>query len=801
MIGYFANTLVQRARLAEEGSFSRLLAEVREMALDAYTHGDLPFELLVEELRPERHLSHNPIFQVFFVLHGGAPPSGATVSPAGLPGAQVELLPLVSRTSLLDLALAVHERGEALDAFFEYKTDLFDPPTVGRMAGHLATFLAAAVASPDLPLAALPILSAAERHQLVEGWNDTAAEVPAGTTAHRLFERRAAAAPGAIAVEHAGETLTYGELNARANRLAHRLRRRGIGPGALVGICLERGPAMVAALLAVLKSGGAYVPLDPTYPADRLAFLAEDSGLRLLLTERAVRGALPPLDAEALELDGEPDESENDPVDAADPAPLAGPLDLAYVLYTSGSTGKPKGVEVRHRGLANFLLSMARMPGLRADDRLVAVTTIAFDIAALELFLPLAAGARIVLASRAEAADGRRLAALLAGPTAITAMQATPATWRLLLASGWRGDPRLVALCGGEALPGELARELLPRVAALWNLYGPTETTIWSAVERVASSVSSSSSSATVPIGRPIANTALHLVDRRLEPVPVGVAGELLIGGAGLARGYRRRPDLTAASFVPDPLGAPGARLYRTGDLARRLAGGEIEFLGRADHQVKVRGYRIELGEIEAALGAHPAVEQAVVAVREVGEGSARSAQSSQLVAYVVLRPSAAHGASVGNLRAALREELPEPMVPSLFVVLPELPLTPNGKVDRRALPAPGTGQTAGSSAGPAGRQPVAPRTPVEEQVAAVWREVLGLPAVSVDDNFFELGGHSLMATQVVSRLEAAYGVDLGLPAIFKAPTVAGLSEAIVARGLAEADDALLAELLVGLEG
>ncbi len=784
LIGYFANTLAQRARPALTGSFSRLLGEVREMALDAYTHGDLPFERLVEELRPERHLAHNPIFQVFFVLHD---PQAASALPAVAPGLEVERLPLAHGTSLLDLSLAVSGRGAALDAFFEYKTALFDPPSLARMAGHLSTFLAAAASAPEEPLGALPILSAGERSQLVVGWNDSAAELPAEAAAHRLFARRAAADPGAVAIEQDGEVVTYGELGARAERLARRLCRRGVGPGELVGICLERSPTLVAALLAVLAAGGAYVPLDPTYPAERLAFLAEDSGLRLLLTESALRGVLPPLDAEVLELDGEEtgDEVEDDDL----PLPAAGPLDLAYVLYTSGSTGKPKGVEVPHGALANFLLSMARQPGLPAGGRLVAVTTLAFDIAGLEIFLPLAVGARIVLASRAEATDGRRLAALLRGAAA---MQATPATWRLLLASGWPGEPGLAALCGGEALPAELARELLPRVAALWNLYGPTETTIWSAVAPVRAVAGPG-----VPIGRPIANTDLHVLDCGLEPAPIGAVGELYIGGAGVARGYRRRPDLTAASFVPHPFddagsrndldGALGARLYRTGDLARRLPSGEIELLGRADHQVKVRGYRVELGEIEAALGAHPAVAQAAAAVREVGEGGA------QLVAYVVARPGLAHGASAGNLRAALREELPEHMVPSLFVLLPELPLTSNGKVDRRALPIPGLAAGA--------RQAVAPRTPVEERVAAVWREVLGLPALSVDDNFFELGGHSLMATQVISRLEVAYGIELGLPALFKAPTVAGLAEAIVARELERADGALLAELLAGLEG
>jgi amino acid adenylation domain-containing protein len=641
------------------------------------------------------------------------------------------------------------------------------------------------VADPDAAVADLPMLSSAERRQLVEVWNDTRDAYPEAATVHRLVEEQVRRTPGAVALTFEGEDWTCAELNARANRLAHSLRRRGAGPGTRVGIFLERSLDLVAALLGVLKAGAAYVPLDPTYPAERLAYVVEDSGAALLLTEERLRWNLPEVGAaEVVEIDVEDVSAES----AEDPEPLAGPDDLAYVIYTSGSTGRPKGVEVRHGGVVNFLAAMAREPGLSAADVLVAVTTISFDIAGLELYLPLSVGARVVLANRDEAMDASRLAALLDGATVL---QATPATWRMLLAAGWPGNPALKALCGGEALPGDLAREIAGRVGSLWNVYGPTETTIWSAVRPVSDGDETTAVPAVpamVPIGRPIANTSIHLLDRRFAPVPIGVVGELYIGGDGLARGYLRRPALTAERFLPDPfVWTAGARLYRTGDLARRLADGEVEFVGRADHQVKVRGFRIELGEIEAMLAEHPAVAQAVAAVRPDGSGNA------QLVAYVV--PAEGRAASAGNLRAALREALPEYMIPSHFVTLSAFPLTPNAKVDRKALPAPGTDRP------DLEREFVAPRTPVEESVAAIWAEVLGRSKIGVHDNFFELGGHSLMATQVISRIQESFRVDLTLPAIFKRPTVAGLAEAVVQKELEQADAGLLAELLSALEG
>ncbi|MEA2603268.1 MAG: hypothetical protein QOF89_4260 [Acidobacteriota bacterium] len=785
VVGFLANILVLRTDLRGEPGFRQLLARVREAALGAYAHQDLPFEQLVEELRPERHLSHNPIFQVFFVLHYDAP--GAP----GLPGVKVSVPSLDNHTTRGDLLASLSETGDGLAGLLEYNTDLFDAATIERMTGHFVNLLDAVLADQDAALAALPILGAEERRQIVETWNETAAPFPE-LCVHQLFEAQAARSPGSIALvfDGDGESLTYGELDARANRLARRLRAAGVGPGALVGLCLERSPEMVVALLAVLKAGGAYVPLDPTYPPDRLAFVLEDSGARVLLTQPELRYVLSGEGLAVIEIEPGDGASAGDDGGAENLEPLAGPEDLAYVIYTSGSTGRPKGVEVRHAGVVNFLTSMARCPGLVADDALLAVTTISFDIAALELYLPLAVGARIVLASRDTAADGGRLAALLAASGA-SVMQATPATWRLLLAAGWPGSPRLKVLCGGEALPLDLAGELLPRVGSLWNVYGPTETTIWSTVEPVSAALAALAGvgpGGSVSIGRPLANTAVHLLDRLLEPVPVGVAGELYIGGVGVARGYLGRPELTAERFVPDPFSAsPGARLYRTGDLARHLPDGRVTYLGRTDFQVKVRGFRIELGEIEAALSRHPAVAQAVVAVREDTPGN------PQLAAYYVSAEGRA--ASVGNLRAALREELPDYMIPALFVTLPALPLTPNGKVDRKALPAPEGGRP------DLGREYAAPEGEVQERLAAIWAEVLRVDRVGARDNFFELGGHSLMATQVLSRVQGTFGVELALRVLFDSPTVAGLAEAIVQKSLEQADAGLLAKLLAELEG
>jgi amino acid adenylation domain-containing protein len=554
-------------------------------------------------------------------------------------------------------------------------------------------------------------------------------------------------------MEH--KTLRYGEVNSRANQLARYLRTLHVQPGVMVGICLERSLEMVIALMAVLKAGGTYVPLDPEYPRTRLQFMGEDAAVAIVLTSEGLSDRFDSRVCRIVCLDRE----QNRIAQEADHnlPPTATSQDLAYILYTSGSTGQPKGVEIPHRALVNFLCSMLREPGCSAQDVMVSVTTLSFDIAGLELYLPLLVGARVEIVSRAVAMDGRKLRTLceVLQPTI---MQATPATWRMLIEAGWMGSDRLTVLCGGEALPPELAETLLDRSAALWNMYGPTETTIWSTIARIERTDQ-------ITIGRPIANTEVYVLDQFLQPVPIGVSGELYIGGHGVARGYRKRPELTKEQFVPHPFSTePHARLYRTGDLARYRQDGRIVHLGRLDHQVKIRGFRIELGEIEAVLRHHPAVSQVVVTPREDKEGL------EHLTAYVVCRKG--QSSSAADLRSFVRTALPDYMTPSFVVFLETMPLTANNKIDTRALPAP----TLSSSVD---QVHVAPRDRMNVQMVALWQQVLGIPNVGIYDNFFDLGGHSLKAAHLFYLIEQVYGRHLPLATLFHAPTVAELTSVL----------------------
>ena len=751
LIGFFVNTLVLRTDLSGNPSFQQLLHRVREVTLGAYAHQDLPFEKLVEELQPQRDISRNPLFQVMFLLN-------VPEQPPHLPGLHVTPLDLPNGTAMFDVALSLTEDPQGLTACLEYNTDLFDPPTITRLLRHFQTLLEGMVANPHQSLATLPMLTPAERHQLLVTWNATSCDYPKDQGVHQLLEAQVQRTPEAVAVVFEDQQLTYRDLNARANQLAHYLRKQGVGPEKLVGICVERSLEMVVGVLGILKAGGAYVPLDPEYPPERLAFMVEDAQIQILLTQQRLEARLPGQQVRRIYLDADWQEIARESEE--NPRSGVGGEALAYVIYTSGSTGKPKGVQIPHRGVVNFLQAMSREPGLTAEDVLLSVTTLSFDIAALELYLPLKVGARLVVVRRSVAADGGELVKALSRWKA-TVMQATPATWRLLLEGGWTGSPGLKILCGGEALSRDLAEELLKRGSSVWNLYGPTETTIWSTVYRV------EAKAGTIPIGRPIANTQVYVLDAWMQPVPVGVPGELYIGGEGVARGYLNRAELTAEKFLANPFGEPGGRMYRTGDVGRYLGEGNIEFLGRMDHQVKLRGYRIELGEIEAVLRQYPGVREAVVVVREDKPGEKR------LVAYYV-------GEGVGTVRELqgfLRKKLPEYMVPGGFERLTSLPLTPNKKVDRRALPAPQQVRL------DVEKTSVAPRDTLELQLIKIWEKILDVRPIGVRDNFFELGGHSLLAVRLFAHIKKLTGKNLPLATLFQAPTVEQLANILREKG------------------
>lgn len=747
LIGLFINSLVLRTDLSGNSTIEELLGQVRQVMLAAYEHQDLPFEKLVEELQPDRNTQYNPLFQVSFTLQN------APRRQFELPGLAITALEIERGRALLDLRLDVTETDQGLVGCWEYSTDLFDAARIRRMSGHFQTVLEAIAANPQQRISELPLLTDAE-HQQVLQWNQTETEFPQ-ICIHQLFEAQVDRTPDAIAIAVAGQSLTYQSLNDKANQLAHYLQMLGVGADTLVGICCDRSFDLVIGLLGILKAGGAYVPLDPSYPKERLQAMVSDSQMSILLTQSSMRDQLPTHDAQVVCLNDDwATIAHHSP---ENPQCSLCPSNLAYVIYTSGSTGKPKGVQIAHGSVVNFLTSMQHQPGLSSSDVVLAVTSMSFDIAGLELYLPLILGAQVVLASRFVATDGKQLSDLLHSSGA-TLMQATPATWQMLLASGWQGKRDLTILCGGEALSGDLAQSLLEREAAVWNLYGPTETTIWSTVYQLEVGKRFPT---TISIGRPIANTQIHLLDCQGQSAPVGVPGELHIGGAGLARGYLNRPELTAEKFVIHPI---WGRLYKTGDLAQYQSDGTLKYLGRIDHQVKLRGFRIELGEIEAILCQHASVREAVAVMREAAEGS------QQLVAYVVLSPETA--IATHELRELLQTKLPAYMVPSAFILIEQLPLTPNGKVDRNALPTPKLESSVISDSD-------TPSNSIEEILVTIWAKILRVDRVGIHHNFFELGGHSLLATQVISQIRQVFQIELPLRCLFELPTIAQLSQAI----------------------
>jgi len=745
MIGFFANTLVLRCDLAGDPSFRTVLERCRATALDAYGHQDVPFERLVEELAPARDLSRTPLVQVLLAVQPD--PMGAV----DFPGLTLEPLAFDTGTAKFDLDIEITDGADGFTGWIEYSTDLFDEATVARLVEHLRAVLAGAVADPDRPVAELPLLTAAERGLLLEAWNDTAVPV-ADDCLHRRFERQVQATPDAVAVVFGGEQATYAELDRRANQVARQLRGLGVGPDVPVAVCVERSIEMVAALLGVLKAGGAYVPLDPSHPADRLAYIVEDSGAAAVVAHQHLADRLPATEAPVVWVGGGGQAGVDDgPVEDRNT-----PDDLAYVIYTSGSTGRPKGVEIEHRSICDHLAGMQQEMPLTPDDVVLQKTTLTFDDSVWEVFWPLVTGARLAVA----APDGHRDPAYLVEAMrayGVTTMEVVPTQLVGLVAEPGLELCRALrrVICSGDVLTSDLRDRFHARTRAeLVNLYGPTEGTIDVTIWRCGRD----DHDPVVPIGKPLPNYRMYVLDGRLQPAPIGAVGEICVAGVGLARGYLGRPELTAERFVADPFTA-GGRLYRTGDLGRWRADGVLEFLGRADNQVKIRGFRVELGEIEATLAAHPDVRECVVtAWEDRGERS--------LVAYVV-----AHGPAptVSALRDFLTARLPSHLVPSLFIALDAMPLTTNAKVDRAALPPPD-----GSRPELDGEY-VAPRTPEEAALAEVWADVLGVERVGVEDNFFELGGDSILSIQIVARARQA-GLRVTPKQLFDHQTVAGVA-------------------------
>lgn len=767
LIGFFVNTLALRIQLQDNLSFSELLQQVRTTTLGAYDHQDLPFEKLVEDLKPERSLSHTPLFQVMFMLENAAS------SKRELPGLSLAPLQLEDVTAKFDLTLSVTETETELTAALIYNSDLFDASTLDRMAEHFQTLLAGIVANPQQPVAQLPLLAAAEQQQLLAEWNDTQTEYPHDKTIHQLFESQVEQTPDAIAVVFEEQQLTYRELNDRANQLAHHLQKLGVKPDVLVGICVERSLEMIVGLLGILKAGGAYVPFDPAYPSDRISFMLSDAQVAVLLTTQHLQSDLPDFDVPVICLDSDWSviAQERD----INPTSTVQADHSAYVIYTSGSTGKPKGVLVAHQGLCNLALALIDTFDVHSDSRVLQFASFSFDASISEVMMALCVGARLCLAKRETLIPGPALIRLLQDEE-ITHVTLSPSALAALPATEF---PKLrTIIVAGEACPAALMAQWCPGRRFV-NGYGPTEATVC-ATAAVCPDVIT-----TLPIGRPIANVQVYILDRHLQPVPIGVPGELHIGGAGLARGYLNRPELTQEKFISNPFSTDySGRLYKTGDLVRYLPDGNIEFLGRIDQQVKIRGFRVELEEIEALLSQHPQVREAVVVVNE------NQPSNKRLIAYVVPNQETL---STSELRQWLKDKLPEFMVPSAFALLKTLPLTPNGKVNRKALAAIGPTSSVETTF-------VAPQTPVEETLAEIWAEILGLEQVGVEHNFFELGGHSLLATQVISRIQDAFGISLPLRSIFEQQTITDLAATIVQNMAEDIDDDEMERILAELE-
>jgi amino acid adenylation domain-containing protein len=752
LVGHCTNLLPLRVRVDGDLSFRAFLAEIKHLVLDAYEHQRVTFGTLINRLNLRRDPSRTPLVSVMFnvdpAIHG-----------MKFKDLDVEYVANPRCGFQFDLGFNLVAADKNLISECDYTTDLFDAETISRWLRHYHTLISNIVRNPDQPLSKIPLLGDAELGQLLVEWNETGTDYPREAAIHQIFEAQAQRAPDGAAVVFENDSVTYGELNRRANHLAHYLRSIGVGAETIVGAYVDRSIDMVVSLLGILKAGGAYLPLDPTFPGDRLAFMLEDSGAPIVITQDGLLEYLPKQEARAVVvLDRDWSSIAKSP--GHNPNNVAGSNNLAYVMYTSGSTGKPKGVQILHGAVVNFLLSMQKEPGFTAKDRLLSVTTLSFDISVLEIFLPLVTGGLTVLITHETASDGKLLAAALARHEA-TVMQATPVTWRILLETGWKSTGRIKGLIGGEALPHELCDQLLEQGVELWNMYGPTETTIWSTIKKM------ELSQERISIGKPIDNTRVYVLDSNLLPVPIGVPGELHIGGDGLARGYLNRPELTSEKFIKDPFSDnPNARIYKTGDLAIYLKDGNLECLGRTDYQAKVRGFRVEPGEIETLLNRHPGIKDSAVVVRPDSLGE------NLLVAHVVQQDGSSCG--VSDLRQYLREKLPDYMVPSRIMFLDELPLTPNGKINRKALP-----QVSEQRDHDLERSFVAPGDPLEMQLTKIWELVLGVKPIGIKDNFFEIGGHSLIAARLFARIEKVMGMNLPLATLYQAPTIELLAKTI----------------------
>ncbi len=768
LLGYFVNSVAIRADFSDDPSFTDFLAQMRQTMFDAITHQEYPLPKLATELAANGSFqpdpSRPPLFETMFIMQRAQvlDEQGLSAFALELPGIKMEMGDLVIESMRLgglpaqfDLTLMMAELEDKLAAALYYNAGLFDAATVQRMLTHLEQLLLSIVADPERPITTLPMLPQNERALVLHTWNQTQAPYPKTTCLHELVSAQARQTPTKTAVSFQNQFLTYAELDAKSNQLAHYLQERGVEPETLVGLLVDRSLDMLVGLLGILKAGGAYIPLDPAFPRARLALILDDAQPHLVVTQSDLTNHVGENKPQLVCLDSDWSEIERQSTLALTTAVT--PQNLAYIIYTSGSTGKPKGVQIEHRAAVNFLMSMQKEPGITAADNLLAVTTLSFDIALLELFLPLISGAQVTIAARETAVDAILLQNIIQDEQ-ITIMQATPATWRLLLEAGWNGKQDLKILCGGEALPPDLASQLLDCGAELWNMYGPTETTVWSTTCQICGKTDR------ITVGRPIDNTAVYILDAHLQPVPIGAVGDLYIGGAGVARGYFKRPELTAERFVE--LHA-GEKIYQTGDLARYLPDGRIIFLGRGDFQVKIRGHRIELGDIEFALAGHTAVAQNVVIAREDASGH------NQLLAYFVPQPEMTLP-NATELRDYLRRLLPEYMLPAHFVALQTLPLTPNGKIDRLSLPMPSNEKSEPST------DYVAPRSDLEATLAELCADILGLDRVGIYDNFFDLGGNSLTATRLIFQAREQFEVAVPLRQLFMQPTVAGLGQMIV---------------------